>query len=135
MDEQREELFQELLKDYVMTLDRREEWTQTAHPEIRQAVGHLNGSFMRQVLPELLANGFDDVDFLEDCHGGFPFVGELPPVKYGTNPSSKKMNPISVQELVDHTQFLNEDVIASVRTSKLGTKSGSDWDSGAAAGG
>ena len=49
---------------------------------------------------------------------GFPFVGELLPVKYGTNPSSKKLNPISVQELVDHTQLLNEDVIASVRSSE-----------------
>ena len=70
------------------------------------------------MMPELLANGFDDVDFLEDCHGGFPFVGELPPVKYGTNPSSKKLHPISVQEVVDHTQYLNEDLIASVRSSE-----------------
>ena len=70
------------------------------------------------MMPELLANGYGDVDFLEDYHEGFPFVGELPQAKYGTNPSSKKLRPISVQVLVDHTQYLNEDLIASVRSSE-----------------
>ena len=87
--------------------------------EIRQSVKHLKGPFIRYLGTRLtqLDKGFDDEHLHQPCHDGFPFVGELPAIHYGTAEATKAQYKITPDEMRENRKENNERILRKVRDS------------------
>ena len=121
-----------MLKEFLKAEESRGHWWRSAPLQIRQSVKQLNGAFIKYLCNRLKQAdmGFDDTSLHEACQEGFPFAGELPPIKYGIAEATRSKQKIEIEQLRASRRTNNEKILGAVTETEWrhGLVSGTDCE-------